>query len=460
MAEPWEWGKTPAGRLWDKGVEWLKQPPTPDPNFQRLSKGESASAIGQNPSPPPTPVTPSPAITTPPAVEALKVDTAGGANLPEPGTNPPYDPPAVNPPPPTPPPAGSLGGSWNTTNPDRPLPADVKVRGDQAVGYMAAQDEGWKPYLATPEGSIAKPGAVMSRESEGPSSVTAARDYRIMGTAGEASGVVPIGRGRGGFVGASTDAEAARNLKARAEQDTAASQIVASMNRGAEAERDTRAARLGIDRGTLDRMEGRNDTAAAKAAAAAQAAPSTTTAGSLWDRPGDTWGDGQRREIEYNNLLKEGTKRSVAAAQAMAEPFLAAQKAQQEAETSRNSLAGQIAASQYSADNVLMGKKLDAESSLYGSQLTAQTQAEKNRLEAEQKNAELEIQGVDAITRRDALSKQSGADQLAQAKIALSAQYAQAKTPAEQKAIMEQAAILGVRLDDLMMVGASSQVSQ
>lgn len=50
--------------------------------------------------------------------------------------------------------------------------------------------------------------------------------------------------GRGGFVGAATDAEADRNLKARFEQDDAARTMAASMNRGAEAMRELRAAQI------------------------------------------------------------------------------------------------------------------------------------------------------------------------------------------------------------------------
>ncbi len=50
--------------------------------------------------------------------------------------------------------------------------------------------------------------------------------------------------GRGGFVGATTDAEADRNLKARFEQDAAARTMAASMNRGAEAMRELRAAQI------------------------------------------------------------------------------------------------------------------------------------------------------------------------------------------------------------------------
>lgn len=62
---------------------------------------------------------------------------------------------------------------------------------------------------------------------------------------------------RGGFVGAATDAEAAQAMQDRAAQSAAAQQNIAQMNAGAEAERDTRAARLGVSRDVLDKMEGR-----------------------------------------------------------------------------------------------------------------------------------------------------------------------------------------------------------
>lgn len=120
---------------------------------------------------------------------------------------------------------------------------------------------------------------------------------------GRASGIREVGAPRGYLSGADTDAEAARNLQARAEQDQAARFMVESMNRGAEAERDTRAARLGVSRGVLDRMEGR-DTPAGRASLAAQTAPDTSTPG-VWDRSGDGFGDAQMREAKFNSLLDE-----------------------------------------------------------------------------------------------------------------------------------------------------------
>jgi len=78
---------------------------------------------------------------------------------------------------------------------------------------------------------------------------------------GMASGTRPAGTGQGGFVGASTDAEARRNQAARMQQDQMADYNVQRMQRAAEAERDARAERLGISRIMLDRLEGRPDSA-------------------------------------------------------------------------------------------------------------------------------------------------------------------------------------------------------
>ena len=66
---------------------------------------------------------------------------------------------------------------------------------------------------------------------------------------GSLSGMVPAGRGRGGFVGAATDAEAARNLQARAVQDQAARGIAQNTDRTIESMRDLRAEQMGIPRG-------------------------------------------------------------------------------------------------------------------------------------------------------------------------------------------------------------------
>lgn len=177
------------------------------------------------------------------------------------------------------------------------------------------------------------------------------RRYSVDGVKGSASGITPVGnQGPRIFAGARTDAEAARNLQARAEQDQAARFMVDSMNRGAEAERDTRAARLGVSRGVLDRMEGR-DTAAGRASAAAQGQVDTPTPGAF-DRPGDGYGDAQLREVQFNTLLDDAGKQTgrgsrqraaakLQAAMAMLQPGLSAI----EADTAqRNNIAGLQAA--------------------------------------------------------------------------------------------------------------------
>lgn len=100
---------------------------------------------------------------------------------------------------------------------------------------------------------------------------------------GTASGVVPQGKQRGGFVGAPTDAIAARNLQDRLEQDNAAHAIAQSTDRAIEASRDTRAERLGIPRNTLDAIEGRSNSS--------PSLPTVPTQTSPFSQPGDSYGD-------------------------------------------------------------------------------------------------------------------------------------------------------------------------
>lgn len=100
---------------------------------------------------------------------------------------------------------------------------------------------------------------------------------------GTAFGVVPQGKQRGGFVGAPTDAIAARNLQDRLEQDNAAHAIAQSTDRAIEASRDTRAERLGIPRNTLDAIEGRSNSS--------PSLPTVPTQTSPFSQPGDSYGD-------------------------------------------------------------------------------------------------------------------------------------------------------------------------
>lgn len=143
--------------------------------------------------------------------------------------------------------------------------------------------------------------------------------------------------GRGGFVGASTDAQAAKALQDRAEQSVAAQFNIDNMNRAANAERDLRAARLGVSRGVLDRMEGRNDTAAAAADSAAQGATPDRWFNPL-SMPGDSFQDTRGRQAEYdraveqaltgNTLEQKGAAATLTALNDLREKNLAAQVAQ------------------------------------------------------------------------------------------------------------------------------------
>lgn len=94
-------------------------------------------------------------------------------------------------------------------------------------------------------------------------------------------------------VGASTDAEAARNLQSRAEQDAAAANRVASYDRATESLRDLRAGRMGIPRSVLDVSEGR-------ASPAAQAAPERNP----FALPGDAFGDDVMRRNKLMSAIE------------------------------------------------------------------------------------------------------------------------------------------------------------
>lgn len=113
----------------------------------------------------------------------------------------------------------------------------------------------------------------------------------------------PIANLRGGFVGAETDAQAAKALQDRAAQNQAAQFNINNMNRAAEAERDLRATRLGVSRGVLDRMEGRNDTEAAVASAAAQSATSGQV--NPLSMPGDSFYDTRSRQATYDRAMQQ-----------------------------------------------------------------------------------------------------------------------------------------------------------
>ena len=66
-------------------------------------------------------------------------------------------------------------------------------------------------------------------------------------------------QGTGGFVGAATDAEAARSRAAKRVQDQNASEEVARINRQIDSMRGLRADQMGVSRDMLARLEGRSD---------------------------------------------------------------------------------------------------------------------------------------------------------------------------------------------------------
>lgn len=136
---------------------------------------------------------------------------------------------------------------------------------------------------------------------------------------------------RGGFSGSLTDAEAQRNLLARAQQDQASDYMVNRYNSATNALRDLRAEKMGVSRSVLDSMEGRGT-------GLTTLAPSAPSVPGVFDRPGDSFGDAQMREAKFNTLLSDAAsqkglgagKRAAAmtnAALGLLQPGLDAQKA-------------------------------------------------------------------------------------------------------------------------------------
>ena len=132
------------------------------------------------------------------------------------------------------------------------------------------------------------------------------RTYRDASGNVVASGVSSV-VGRGGFVGATTDAEAARNLQSRFEQDKAASQIAANFDRQTEALRNARAEKLGISREVLDASEGRG---------VVKGTP-VETAPNPFSMPGDNFGDDIRRRNELLSTINDPNARKADRAAAL-----------------------------------------------------------------------------------------------------------------------------------------------
>ncbi len=116
---------------------------------------------------------------------------------------------------------------------------------------------------------------------------------------------------RGGYAGAATDAEALKSLQDRALQDQAAAFNVAQLEKGADAERAVRAARLGIDRQTLNAMEGRGQSVTLNTFA-----PQALTLDPL-SRPGDSFQDTRGRKAEFDTMLKEAASATGRSRQAL-----------------------------------------------------------------------------------------------------------------------------------------------
>jgi len=159
-------------------------------------------------------------------------------------------------------------------------------------------------FPARPEPTMLSAGVIQQTTPIGRMGALERRDYTVPG--GTATGVLPTGSSRGGFVGAATDAEAAKNLQDRLAQDEAAKSIAANMDRGTEALRDLRAEQMGITRNALDTAEGR-----ARGTTVLPSAPSP------FSQPGDSFGDEVLRRDQLvrdiNNPRASRTDRKAAA---------------------------------------------------------------------------------------------------------------------------------------------------
>ncbi len=159
-------------------------------------------------------------------------------------------------------------------------------------------------FPARPEPTTLSPGITQQTTPIGRMGALERRDYIVPG--GTATGVLPTGSPRGGFVGAATDAEAAKNLQDRLAQDEAAKSVAATMDRGTEALRDLRAEQMGITRNALDTAEGR-----ARGTTVLPSAPSP------FSQPGDSFGDEVLRRDQLvrdiNNPRASRTDRKAAA---------------------------------------------------------------------------------------------------------------------------------------------------
>lgn len=159
-------------------------------------------------------------------------------------------------------------------------------------------------FPARPKPTTLSPGVTQQTTPIGRMGALERRDYTVPG--GTATGVLPAGSPRGGFVGAATDAKAAKNLQNRLSQDEAAKSVATNMDRGTEALRDLRAEQMGITRNALDTAEGRT-----RGTTVLPSAPSP------FSQPGDSFGDEVLRRDQLvrdiNNPRASRTDRKAAA---------------------------------------------------------------------------------------------------------------------------------------------------
>jgi len=145
-----------------------------------------------------------------------------------------------------------------------------------------------KPTIGLPVGNSGF--TVTGVNTSGRPSYTNRTYYDVNGNA-VASGLSGA-TNRGGFVGATTDAEAARNLQDRFTQDQAASAMAANFDRQTEALKDLRAAQMGIPRSALE--------------PGANAQPEQQTV-NPFARPGDSFGDDVFRKNALESAITDPT---------------------------------------------------------------------------------------------------------------------------------------------------------
>lgn len=196
--------------------------------------------------------------------------------------------------------------------------------------------------------------------------------FRMVTPQGEATGLRSANVPRGGFVGAATDAEAARNDQARAQQDAAASSAAASMNRAADIMRETRMSKTVVQ------------------------APDSAPRG-LFERAGDGYGDAEMRQNQFDSAVSGINERGLTrgqrgarakAAEAMLAPFVANQEAATEGAKSKSAANASANNSAQQAQAQIQAALINAGSERNRSQLASATTLASKDMENAQKTGE------------------------------------------------------------------------